>query len=306
MDKLDAFQQRHRVTAFLFAVQKKYSDDSGGQLAGLVTYYGFLSLFPLLLASFTIAAYLLAGDPHAIHTVETHLGHEPILGQAAQDLEGKQLHGSPLALIAGVAGLVWGAMGLAQVAQQTMYEAWNVPRRDRRGFAPRLLRGLAWYSLFGFGVVASTFVTSLGSLLHWAGGPWLSALAALLLNVVIFVASFRILSPKGVTRRELLPGAVFAAVVWTALTGLGAGLTQKLAHSNALYGSFGSVLGFLALLYLAARLTIYAIEANVVLAKRLWPRSLTNKDLSAADKEQLISLARRQERVQNQLVQVDF
>jgi len=304
MDKLDAFQQRHRVTAFLFAVQKKYSDDRGGQLAALVTYYGFLSLFPLLLASFTVAAYLLAGDTSAIHTVETHLGTAPILGQAAQDLEGKHLQGSPIALIVGVAGLVWGAMGLAQVAQQTMNEAWNVPRRARRGFVPRMVRGLGWYVLFGLGFVASTFVTSLGSVLHWTGGTWLSALAALALNVAIFVASFRILSPPEVSGRDLLPGAVVAAVAWTVLTGLGTGLTHKLAHTNALYGSFGSVLGFLALLYLAARLTIYGIEANVVLAQRLWPRSLSNKKLSDADKEQLINLVRREERVDKQLMEV--
>jgi len=306
MRKLDAFQQRHVLIAFVYAVQKKYSDDQGGQRAALITYYGFLSLFPLLLASFTVAAYVLAGDVHAIHTLEAHLGSEPILGQAAQDLEGKRLQGSPLALIVGVGGLIWGAMGLAQVCQQTMNEAWNVPRRDRLGFAPRLLRGLVWYALFGFGVVASTFVTSLGSLLHWSGGPWLSALAALAVNVVIFVASFRILSPREVSRRELLPGAVSAAVAWTVLTGLGTGLTHKLAHTNALYGSFGSVLGFLALLYLAARVTIYAIEANVVLAKRLWPRSLTSKDLSPADKEQLINLARREERAKKQLIHVEF
>jgi YihY family inner membrane protein len=306
MDKLDAFQQRHRVTAFLYAVQKKYGDDQGGQLAALVTYYGFLSIFPLLLAAFTIAAYILAGDPHAIHTVEIHLGNEPILGEAVRDLEGKTLQGSPLALIAGVAGLVWGAMGLAQVAQQSMSEAWNVSRRDRPGFGPRLLRGLGWYVLFGVGIVASTFVTSLGSLFNWTGGTWLSALAAFALNAAVFIASFGILSPPTVGRRQLVPGALFSAAAWTVLTGLGTGLTHKLAHSNALYGSFGSVLGLLALIYLAARLTIYGIEANVVLADGLWPRSLTNRALTPADKSQLVRLAQREERLKEVRIQVEF
>jgi YihY family inner membrane protein len=305
MDKLDAFQRRHRVTAFVYAIQKKYSDDQGGQLAALVTYYGFLSIFPLLLAAFTVVAYILAGDTHAIHTVEIHLGNEPILGQAVRDLEGKRLEGSPIALVVGLAGLVWGAMGLAQVAQQTMSEAWNVSRLDRRGFGPRLLRGLGWYGLFGVGIVASTFVTSLGSLLKWTGGTWLSGLAAFALNAAIFTASFWILSPLATNLSQHLPGAVFAAVAWTVLTGLGTGLTHKLAHTNALYGSFGSVLGLLALIYLAARLTIYAIEANVVLALGLWPRSLRNKNLTPADKEQLLSLARREQRVKKELIDVD-
>jgi YihY family inner membrane protein len=304
--KLDAFQQRHPVAGFLFAIQKKYGDDQGGQMAALVTYYGFLSVFPLLLAAFTIVAYALAGDTSAIHTLESHLGNEPILGQAARDLEGKHLHGSPLAVVVAVIGLVWGAMGLAQITQQAMNDAWNVPWRDRMGFGPRLLRGLGWYVLFGLGILASTFVTSIGAWLGWAGGPWLSALMALILNAVIFVASFWILSPPAATRRQHLPGAIFGAVAWTVLTGIGTGLAHKLAHSNPLYGSFASVLGLLALLYLAARLTLYGIEANVVIAKRLWPRSLTNDPLSAADKDQLVNLARREERVSAELVHVDI
>ena len=57
LDKLDALQRRYKVTAFLYGVVKKFGDDRGGNLAALVTYYGFLSIFPLLLA----AAIWLAG-----------------------------------------------------------------------------------------------------------------------------------------------------------------------------------------------------------------------------------------------------
>ncbi|HEY3810863.1 MAG TPA: YihY/virulence factor BrkB family protein [Acidimicrobiales bacterium] len=306
MEKLDALQQRHRVTAFVYAVQKKYSDDRGGFLAALVAFYGFLSIFPLLLAAFTVVAYVLSGDTSTIQSIEKHLGSYPILGQAITELEGKRLQGSPLALIAGVLGLVWGAMGLSQAAEHTMSEAWNIPQRDRPRFVPRLLIGLEWYAIFGLGFVASTFVASMGSIFGWAGGPALSALLALALNVGLFVTSFWVLSPKVTTVAELLPGAVLAGTVWTVLTGVGIGLTQRLAHANSLYGTFGPVLGLLAFLYLAARVTIYGIELNVVRAEQLWPRSLTGQDLTAADRTQLASLARRQERTPGQAVEVDF
>src|ERR1700733_12481062 len=151
--RLDAFQRRYRATAFVYAVQKKFSDDRGGYLAALVAYYGFLSLFPLLLASFTVAAYVLAGDQHTIQTVEQHLGGYPIIGPAVTELAGQHLRGSPLAVIVGVAGLVWGATGLAQAAEHTMNEAWNVPEHDRPGFGPRLARALGWYLVFGLGIV---------------------------------------------------------------------------------------------------------------------------------------------------------
>jgi YihY family inner membrane protein len=306
LQKLDSFQRRHRATAFVYGVQKKFSDDRGGYLAALITYYGFLSIFPLLLAVFTVVAYALSGNQSAIHSLETHVGSYPIIGPAATQLEGQRLKGSPLALVVGVAGLVWGAMGLAQAAQHTMDEAWNIPRRDRPGFVPKLLRGLGWYLLFGLGVMATTFVTTLGPLLSWSGGPVLSGLIALALNLALFTVSFWVLSPTGVGARDLLPGAMFAGTSWTALTGVGVGLAHKLAHSNALYGTFAPVLALLAFLYLTARLTIYGIEANVVRAQHLWPRSLTNRDLQKADRQQLVNLAKREEAVKSQENEADI
>ena len=306
MNKLDAFQRRFQVTAFVFAVNKKFGDDRGGNLAALVTYYAFLSIFPLLLAAFTVMAYVLSGNQETIRTIERHVGSYPIIGPAATELEGKHLQGSALAIAAGVLGLVWGAMGLAQVAQLTMNQAWNVPTRERLRFVPRLLRGLAWYLVFGLGIVASTFVTSLGEVLKWTGGPVFSGLLALILNVGLFVVSFRILSPPVASVRDLLPGAIFGGTAWTFLTGIGVGLAHKLAHSNTLYGSFAPILALLALLYLAARLTLYGIEANVVTAQHLWPRSLTEKDLTPADRAQLEALAKREERVEQQSVEVEF
>ncbi len=239
LEKLDAFQRRHRVPAFIFAVQKKFGDDSGGYLAALITYYGFLSIFPLLLAGFTDRRPTSSPATPARSTPSSSISASyPILGPAAPELEGKQLQGSPVALVAGVLGLLWGATGLAQAVQHTMNEAWNVPVAERTGMVGRLVRGFSWYAVFALGIVASTFLTSIGTIFDWAGGPVLSALIALVLNVVVFAASFWIVSPPGTTPRKLWPGAVFAGLVWTVLTTVAIGFTHKLAHVNTLYGSF--------------------------------------------------------------------
>ena len=302
--KVDSWQQRYPVVAFGWAVQKKFSDDRGGYLSALITYYGFISIFPLLLAVFTVIAYVLAGDTSTISNLEKHVGTYPIIGTAAQQLKGAKLHGSPVALVVAVLALLWGATGLAQSMQFAMDEAWNIPAKDRPGFVDRLWRTFAWYAVFGLGIVASTFVASLGAWLHWSGGLALSTLVALVLNIVLFVVSFWLLSP-GVGVGDMFPGAIVAGTVWTFLTGLGIGLTHKLAHTNALYGTFGPVLGLLAFLYLAARITMYSVEANAVRAHHLWPRSLTNRELSPADLKQLESLAKKQERVQTEEIRVE-
>lgn len=303
---IDDLQRRWKVTSFLWAVQKKYSDDRGGYLSALITYYGFLSIFPLLLAAFTVVAYVLSGDHSAIATLETHVGKYPIIGPAARQLQGKSLHGQPFALVIGVLGLIWGAQGLAQAAQFTMEEAWNQPNKDRPGFVPRTLRSFGWYALFGLGVVVSTFISSVGTLMHWAGGDILSTLLALVFDIGLFLASFRILTPGDVAVRDLAPGAAVAGTAWAVLTGVGVGLVHLLAHSNSLYGTFTPVLALLAFIYLMARISILGIEANVVRIRGLWPRSLTNQNLTAADLTQLEQLAGKEERVRPEQVQVEM
>jgi YihY family inner membrane protein len=278
-------------------VQKKYGDDRGGYLAALVTYYGFLSIFPLLLAAFTVIAYVLSGDKSAAHSLQSHIQDYPIIDKIAPGLSQGTLHGSPFALVVGLVGLIWGSQGLAQAAQSTMEEAWNVPNRTRPGFLSRTMRSFGWYGVFGIGVLVATSVSSLGQAMHWAGGDVLSTAASFVVDAGLFLVSFWILTPRGIAVRDLVPGALVAGAAWAVLTGVGVSLAQRLSHSNPMYGSFATVLGLLALIYLNARITIYCVEANVVRARRLWPRSLTSENLTEADLRQLDQLAGKEERV---------
>jgi uncharacterized BrkB/YihY/UPF0761 family membrane protein len=60
---LDGYQRRHRWLGLPIAVVYKFVDDQGGYLAALITYYGFLSLFPLLLILATVVGFVLPGAP---------------------------------------------------------------------------------------------------------------------------------------------------------------------------------------------------------------------------------------------------
>ena len=60
---LDRFQQNGPWLAFPVAVWKKFGDDQAGNLAALIAYYGFASLFPLLLVLVTVLDIVLAHDP---------------------------------------------------------------------------------------------------------------------------------------------------------------------------------------------------------------------------------------------------
>ena len=110
----------------------------------------------------------------------------------------------------------------------------------------------------------------------------LALLASTAVNVGLFRVAFRLATARAV---QLWLGAVVSAVLWQVLLAMGALLiTHEVKHSQELYGTFGVVLGLLAWLRLQAQLTLYAIEADVVRVRRLWPRSVAPPPLTSGDR----------------------
>ncbi|MFE6746491.1 YihY/virulence factor BrkB family protein [Kitasatospora purpeofusca] len=305
---VDRAQQRRTALAVGVGVVKKYGDDRGGLLAALITYYAFVSLVPLLLLLSTALGFVLHGHPDAQKAVvDSALADFPIIGdQLRQNVHTVQ--GSGLALAVGIAGLLYGALGIAQVLQHTMAEVWNVPGVKRPGYWPRLARSLALFAVLGTGLVAATaaaglIATTLAGTAARIGALLLSAL----LNTALCLACFRILTPRQVTARALLPGCAIAGPLYTLLQSFGAVLVaHQLRHATEVYGFFATVIGLLSWLYLVAQVTVYAAETNVVLTRRLWPRSLVQPPLTDSDEQVLESLARQEERRPEQHIDIDF
>jgi uncharacterized BrkB/YihY/UPF0761 family membrane protein len=117
-----------------------------------------------------------------------------------------------------------------------------------------------------------------------AGGSVAAIAVSLAVNMGLFWLGLRLATAPQVATRDLRNGAILAAIVWQALQTLGVYfITHSLRHASSLYGTFGLVLGLLAWLYLQAQLTLYAVEADVVRARRLWPRSLFPPPLTEED-----------------------
>lgn len=305
---LDAFQQRHRPTAFAFAVVKKFGDDRGGSLAALLTYYGFLALFPLLLLLVTGLGYVLGHNPDLERRiVDSALSEFPIIGtQLRRSVNA--LHGSGLALFVGVIGLLWGSLGVSQAAQHAMAEVWNIPGRQRPGFFPRLGRSLSILAVLASGLVATTALSGVGT----ATGPamfWrvLTIAASVAINAVVFFFGYRLLTPRVIEARDLVLGALLAAAGWSTIQAVGGYLVaHQLRQTSEVYGFFAIVLGLMAFLSLGASLTIYAAEVNVVRARRLWPRSIVQPPLTDPDRAALREIAQREERRPEERIDVRF
>ena len=274
---LDGFQRRHPAAGYPLAVLYKYLDDSGGYLAALLTYYAFVSLFPLLLLMSTVLGIVLSGHPGLENRiVNSALAQFPIVG--SQLKEPKHLGGGAAGLVIGTLGSLFGGLGVAQAAQYAMNSAWAVPRNSRPNPFKARGRSLLLLATVGLAIVATTVLSTLGSSNAGSLGPLLKLVvmaASVALNATVFVFAFRIAVARPLTVRDVAPGAVVAAVVWQLLQSFGvvyvAHVVRGASQTNSV---FALVLGLLAFLYLSAVVVVMCVEVNVVRVDRLYPRSL--------------------------------
>jgi YihY family inner membrane protein len=275
----DAFQRRQPVLAFPVAVWHKFNDDQAGNLAALIAYYGFAAIFPLLLLLATVLNIVLKNDPALQKTLtNSALAQYPVIGQQIKTQLGS-IPGTGLPLIIGAVLLLFGARGVANAMQNALCEVWGIPRDRRPGFPMSLVWSFALLLTVGIGFIATTFLSGLaggaGHLLTGVGATIGAVLISLALNVGMFWLGFRLATARLVRWRDLLVGALIAAVVWQVLQVAGGYvISHQLHRANELYGTFGVVIGLVAWLYLQAEATVWAAEVDVVHAKRLWPVSL--------------------------------
>jgi uncharacterized BrkB/YihY/UPF0761 family membrane protein len=307
MGAVDRWQRRTRWAAVPYGVMKKFGDDNANLLVVALAWYGFTAIFPLLLVVVTLFGFIGA---ESIGTGIIRTLHEfPVVGSSFNPESPGALHGSTLGLVIGLVGLLYGAQGVTQTAQQAMATVWNIPQTQRTGFLPRLGRSLAGLFTIGAAFVVNAFVTGYatgGTASYAIRIPVLAGL--LVINAGLYFASFTVLTAKAVGPRGLLPGAIAGAVAFTALITVGAGLvTHQLKNTSATYGAFGTVIGIVAFLLLLAKLTMYSAELNPVLARRLYPRSMPlGGEPTDADRQVLSALVRAEQRRDDQTIDVGF
>lgn len=283
--RLDRLQQRRRWLAFPVAVWKKFGDDQAGSLAALIGFYAFTALFPLLLVLVTVLDIVLRNYPALRSQVlDTAYGQIPLIGDQLRHHLGGLDETGP-ALIFGLLLTLLGARGVAGAAQNALNTLWAVPFSRRPGFPWNQLRGIGLIIGFGLGELITSLLSGLAA---GSGQSWARAGAiaiSLVLNVGLFWLAFRLATASEVTAWELFPGALMSAVVWQILQLTGTYIIRhQLAHSSALYGTFGLVLGLISWLYLQAQATLYVVEATIVFERKLWPRSLVPPPLTPSDR----------------------
>ena len=307
IEAIDAWQRRHRWAGVPFAVNKKFSDDNANLQVLALAWYGFTAIFPLLLVVITIFGFI--GQKSLGTGVLNTLHKFPVVGTSFNPAKSNSLHGSTIGLVIGLLGLIYGAQGVTQSAQQAMATVWDVPQTKFTGFVPRLGRSLAGLIIIGgsflINALLSTYVTG-GTSNYAIRVPVLAGL--LIINSALYFAAFTVLTPKVVGPRGLWSGAIMGGVAFTALITVGTGLlTHELKNASNTYGTFGSIIGIVTVLLLLAKVSIYGAELNPVLARKLYPRALPmGGEPTDADFQVLIDLAHAQQRRDDQVIGVGF
>jgi YihY family inner membrane protein len=302
---LDRVQRRHAVLAVPVAVVKKFGDDQGGNLAAVIAYYAFFSLFPLLMVFVAVLGFVLDGNPSAQQAVlDSTLSQIPIVGD---DIQAGSLTGSTAAVLVGAIGAVLAGLGVTLATQTAFNRIHGVPYRERPDFLMSRVRGLGM--LAGLGVMQLVSTAATGLVTGGLGGTALTIAGlalSLLVNAILFMIAFRVLTDPSVPTRELAPGIATAAVLWTVLQAVGGVYVAHVVKgASTAYGTFATVIGLLTWLFLGSRVVVYSAEINSVLARRLWPRGLFDPP-EPADLDALRRLAEIQARRDDQHIAVTF
>jgi len=295
--RVDEAHQRHPWLAFPYAVIKKFGDDQAGNLAALISYYAFFSLFPLMLVLVTVLGMVLQRNTELREAIqESALANFPVVGEEISR-NVRALDATGLTLAVGIALALWAGLGVLKVMQTAMNTIWNVPYRHRPNFLKTLLRAVIMLAVLGVITIGSAVAGGIG-----AGNDNLLlslvwVLVSLVLNLALFLLAFRILTSADVTWGDVFPGALVAAIAWTALQALGGYFVRhQLEGATETYGTFATVIGLLAWMYLGAQATLLAAEVNVVRKRRLWPRAIVQPPLTDADERALKIYAKVEER----------
>jgi membrane protein len=280
-DRFDLYQRRHAWIGFPLGVFYKMFDDRAFYLASLITYYAFVSLFPLLLLFLSISGFVLQSDPHLRQQlINAAFSNFPDIGpRLEKNISG--FKGSSGAIIVGVIGTLYGALGAMQSAQYAFNTMYAVPRNKQPNPIRSRIRSLGLLVLLGTGVLVATGVAILVSTRSGVSRDLGSGLRVLgyalsvVLNFGLFTAAFKLLTTEDLRARDVYTGGAIAAVLWEVLQVFGTRyIVHEASHGSAFYGIFGVVLAALAWLYLQALVIVVSAEINVVLHRHLWPRSL--------------------------------
>jgi YihY family inner membrane protein len=274
---IDKLQSKYSLISLLFAVVKKYGEDTGGNLSALIAYFSLLSIFPLMLVFTSISQIILKNNPVAQAKLASSLDHYiPVIGQEIQNSIHSQSKAG-ITLFISLLIIFYGAMAGANAFQYALSVIWDIPVNKRPGFFPRITRSFLIIIIAGLGLLFASIISEYTLFL---GKTPLFHLFSFTISFIIlfmtFAYLFKLATPGNKNIDKLVLGAgcaAFGVLVLQTLGGLI--LTHELKRLHSTYGVFAILLGLAFWIYLETQIVIYCNVLNVVYHEKLYPRTMS-------------------------------
>jgi uncharacterized BrkB/YihY/UPF0761 family membrane protein len=268
-DRVMEIRDRHVAIDVFVDMLDGWQRHISGRNASVIAFFGFLSIFPLLLAATTILGFVLEGNADfQQRIIDGALADIPVLGKELQD-DPASLNGNWWALIIGLGGALWSATKAFVALQRAQDDIWEL-QNDRRDAMPKqrgkALLGLVFIGAAQVGTIVMTTIVNAAGLP--VGGRLALLAATVAINISVLAAMFRYLTAAEPTWSDVWPGAVIAGVLYSALQYFGTSIV-KLIRDNAsdTYGNFALVLGLVTWLSFLAISSLMSAEFNGALIR---------------------------------------
>jgi membrane protein len=267
-----------------------FDQDGGPLMARSIAYYALFAVFPAILVLIVIASVVLNSDEVQDAVLALVAEHMPIaLDIVATNIEHLLSTRETVGLVA-LVGLVWSASGVFSAIYRAVNRAWGIPKsklvlsEKLYGLAIVLIIGMLFLFTLSIGPLVSLVRAWQVPVLSWqpatplAARPgadrligWLSAVVPALLSVGTFVLMYRTMPRAGVQWRDVWLGGLIAGMIWEVGTRIFAWYLGSFASYNVIYGSVGTIIGFLLWSYLSAQ--IFLLGAEFTAEYNRWRRA---------------------------------
>ncbi|GAB3256607.1 YihY/virulence factor BrkB family protein [Nocardioides dilutus] len=253
--------------------QEHYGEVKAGQQAGAVTYFGFLSVFPILALAFFVIGYVSKVVPESRDTlVEAIDSMLPgIIGTDDNQLQLKDIEDAAGAVgLIGLVGVLYSGLGWLSALRDALITVFVLPDREQPNFLMGKVRDLLTLTVIGVVLLVAVAVTGVVAgfsedLLDFVGLStelgWLVKLLTIALglpvNTLLFLVIFRLLAAPDLPFRAMLSGAVLGAVGFEILKQAST-LLITTTEGQPAFQAFGIALILVVWINYTSRVTLYA------------------------------------------------
>lgn len=272
-DRIEEIRQRRPFVDHLVRMVQHFGAVKGNQQAGAVTYFGFLSFFPILALAFFTIGYVAKVYPDAQNALIDALNEvlPGLIGTGDGEISLTQIQDAAGAVgLIGLAGVLYAGLGWLSAMRDGLNAIFDKPLGLQPSFVLGKLRDLLALALIGLVLVLSVGVSGVvtrfsGDLLDLVGLgtelSWLISLFAVVLglatNMVLFFVMFRLLADPQTPKRALWSGALLGAVGFELLKQLSSLLLAGTKGQPA-FQAFGIALILLVWINYFSRVVMYA------------------------------------------------